>query len=46
MRWPPGARADLFISNARVVLVQAREVMEGWQVAVNQGRFAYVGPDA
>ncbi|GAB5447068.1 adenine deaminase [Gymnodinialimonas sp.] len=40
------APADLVISNARVVLVQTREVMEGWQVAVKQGRFAYVGPDA
>ena len=38
--------ADLVIRNARVVLVQTREVMEGWQVAVAEGRFAYVGPDA
>ena len=40
------APADLVLTNARVVLVQTREVMEGWQVAVKQGRFAYVGPDA
>ena len=26
--------------------VQSREVLEGWEVAVVQGRFAYVGPDA
>jgi len=40
------APADLVLRNARVVLVQTREVMEGWQVAVRHGRFAYVGPDA
>ena len=40
------APADLVLTQARVVLVQTREVMEGWQVAVKQGRFAYVGPDA
>ncbi len=38
--------ADLVLTGARVVLVQTREVMEGWQVAVRHGRFAYVGPDA
>ena len=26
--------------------VQSREVLDGWQVAVAKGRFAYVGPDA
>ncbi len=40
------APADLVLTNARVVLVQTREVMDGWQVAVRHGRFAYVGPDA
>ena len=40
------APADLVVINARVVLVQTREVMEGWQVATRHGRFAYVGPDA
>ena len=40
------APADLVLTNARVVLVQTREVMNGWQVAVKHGRFAYVGPDA
>jgi len=40
------APADLVLTNARVVLVQTREVMEGWQVATRHGRFAYVGPDA
>jgi adenine deaminase len=40
------APADLVFTGARVVLVQTREVMEGWQVAIKRGRFAYVGPDA
>ena len=40
------APADLVLTHARVVLVQTREVMEGWQVALRHGRFAYVGPDA
>ena len=40
------APADLVLRGGRVVLVQTREVMEGWQVAVKHGRFAYVGPDA
>jgi adenine deaminase len=40
------APADLVLTNARIVLVQTREVMAGWQVAVRHGRFAYVGPDA
>ncbi|MBT2132327.1 adenine deaminase [Aliiroseovarius lamellibrachiae] len=37
--------ADLVIQNARVVNVHTREVLD-WQVAVAEGRFAYVGPDA
>ena len=40
------APADLVVQNARVVLVQTREVMDGWQAAIRHGRFAYVGPDA
>ncbi|PWK59938.1 adenine deaminase [Roseicyclus mahoneyensis] len=40
------APADLVLIGARVVLVQTREVIEGWQVALRHGRFAYVGPDA
>ncbi len=40
------APADLVLRGGRVALVQTREVMEGWQVAVRHGRFAYVGPDA
>ena len=40
------APADLMLTGARVVLVQTGEVMEGWQVAIRHGRFAYVGPDA
>lgn len=38
--------ADLVIRRGRLVNVQSREVLEGWEVAVIQGRFAYVGPDA
>lgn len=40
------APADLVIQNAQVVLVQTREVMDGWDVAIKHGRFAYVGPNA
>ncbi len=38
--------ADLVILGGNVVSVQTREVLEGWQVAIADGRFAYVGPDA
>ncbi|WP_110813639.1 adenine deaminase [Pseudoroseicyclus aestuarii] len=40
------APADLVIRGGRLVNVQSREVLEGWQVAIAEGRFAYVGPDA
>ena len=40
------APADLVVRGARLVNVQSREVLDGWQVAVAHGRFAYVGPDA
>lgn len=40
------APADLVIRGGRLVNVQSREVLDGWQVAVADGRFAYVGPDA
>ncbi|MBT8423937.1 MAG: adenine deaminase [Silicimonas sp.] len=40
------APADLVIRNARLVNVQSREVLDGWAVAIAEGRFAYVGPDA
>ena len=40
------APADLVLRGGRIVLVQTREVMDGWQVALRHGRFAYVGPDA
>ncbi len=40
------APADLVLRDCLVVLVQTREVMDGWQVAIRHGRFAYVGPDA
>ena len=38
--------ADLVLHNLHLVNVQSREVLDGWQVAVADGRFAYVGPDA
>jgi len=40
------SKADLVIQGGRLVNVQTREVLDGWQVAVSCGRFAYVGPDA
>ena len=40
------AVADLVIRGGKLVNVQSREVLDGWQVAVAAGRFAYVGPDA
>ncbi|MEM9476733.1 MAG: adenine deaminase [Pseudomonadota bacterium] len=40
------APADLVIRGGRVVNVQTREVLDGWEIAVAAGRFAYVGPDA
>ena len=38
--------ADTVVRGGKLVNVQTREVLEGWQVAVADGRFAYVGPDA
>ncbi|UWQ99414.1 adenine deaminase [Rhodobacteraceae bacterium S2214] len=38
--------ADLVIQGGRLVNVQSREILDGWQVAIVEGRFAYVGPDA
>ncbi len=38
--------ADLVIRRGKVVNVQSREVHDGWEVSVADGRFAYVGPDA
>ena len=40
------AAADVVIRGGKLVNVQSREVLEGWQVAIKAGRFAYVGPDA
>ena len=40
------APADLVIRNGKLVNVQSREILDGWEVAVCHGRFAYVGPDA
>jgi len=40
------ATADLVITGGKLVNVQSREILEGWQVAVSAGRFAYIGPDA
>jgi len=39
-------KADLVIRGGKLVNVQTREILDGWQVAVAEGRFAYVGPDA
>jgi adenine deaminase len=36
----------MVIRGGKLVNVQSREVLDGWQVAVADGRFAYVGPDA
>jgi len=38
--------ADRVIRGGSLVNVQTREVLEGWEVAIAAGRFAYVGPDA
>ncbi len=38
--------ADLVIRGGTLVNVQSREILPGWQVAIADGRFAYVGPDA
>ena len=40
------APADSVIRGGNVVNVHTREVLDGWQVAIAEGRFAYVGPDA
>ena len=40
------APADLVIRGGTLVNVQSREVLPGWQVAIAEGRFAFVGPDA
>jgi adenine deaminase len=38
--------ADTVIRGGKLVNVQSREVLDGWEVAIADGRFAYVGPDA
>ena len=38
--------ADTVLTGGRVVNVHTREILDGWQVAIAEGRFAYVGPDA
>lgn len=40
------APADTVIRGGKLVNVQSREILDGWQVAIAAGRFAYVGPDA
>jgi adenine deaminase len=40
------APADTVLRGGKVVNVHTREVLDGWQVAISAGRFAYVGPDA
>ncbi len=39
-------KADLVVRGGKLVNVQTREILDGWQVAVADGRFAYIGPDA
>ena len=38
--------ADMVIRGGKLVNVHTREILDGWQVAIVAGRFAYVGPDA
>jgi adenine deaminase len=38
--------ADCVIRGGKLVNVHSREVLDGWEVAIVEGRFAYVGPDA
>ncbi|MEL6170283.1 MAG: adenine deaminase [Pseudomonadota bacterium] len=38
--------ADLVVRQGRLVNVQTREVLNGYDIAVAEGRFAYVGTDA
>ena len=40
------AFAELVVQNCRLVNVNSREILDGWEVAVVKGRFAYVGPNA
>ncbi|MFQ6551009.1 adenine deaminase [Aestuariibius insulae] len=40
------APADRVIRGGKLINVQTREILDGWQVAIAKGRFAYVGPDA
>ena len=38
--------ADMVVRGGKLVNVQTREILSGWQVAIAHGRFAYVGVDA
>ena len=38
--------AETIVRGGALVNVQTREVLDGWEVAIAAGRFAYVGPDA
>ena len=38
--------AELVVQNCCLVNVNSREILDGWEVAVVKGRFAYVGPNA
>lgn len=38
--------ADMVVLGGKLVNVQTREILNGWQVAIAHGRFAYVGVDA
>ncbi len=38
--------ADKVVRGGKLVNVHTREVLDGWDVAIVHGRFAYIGPDA
>ena len=38
--------ADLVVRGGKLVNVQSREILDGWEIAIVEGRFAFVGPDA
>lgn len=38
--------ADTVVRGGKLVNVHTREILDGWQVAIAHGRFAYVGVDA
>ena len=43
---PADHLVNIVVQNCRLVNVNSREILDGWEVAVVKGRFAYVGPNA